>query len=259
MQYQLYDFAAAARVERPLWLGFNGWMQKSSELFVEHWSDLSPTSVNVHPRTIDARAFASIQKEWDTPCCGMSISFHGEATTGMLVIERKQLFLLLMDILMSTDDEIEDRALTSVETSLAKLIFEQVASCFGQGWPKQETLEYELGEIDFQPSRSRMFAPESELLMSGLSVHLGEDSADIQLYLAKEKTQTVLGVEKINAQSNTNSGRRLSEEQIGTIEIDICAEFGKAEVAMEELVSIVVGDIVILDQPVDAPLVVFAQ
>lgn len=258
IKYQVYDFASSARVERPLWLAFHHWMQRFAELFVEHWSNFSANEIQATPRSIDAHEFSWFQSRWDQPAYGVEVSFNNEQISGMLVFERLDLLKLLMDILGNSDDELVDRELTSIETSLGALIFEQTATTIADGWPEQESLTFKIGELFQQPNRSRLFASDMVLLASGLTVQLSESSAELQVLLTKEDTSRLLKIEDV-VENRVDPNRRISEERISEIEVQISAGLGSAELPMNDLVSLSVGDVIMLDQRVTDPVVLFAN
>ena len=258
IQYQVYDFATSARVDRPLWLAFHNWMEKFAKLFVEHWPSISLTPIQATPLPIDAGEFEALQNGWKKPAYGVEVGFKDESTTGLLVIDRLELLRLLMDILGdSTGGELVDRELTSVEISLCEMIFEQSASVIGQSWPEQESLSFNVGETSDQPKRSRMFAPDKDLLTSGLIIQLAESTVNLQLLLAKEETVKLLGVDEQARMPNPNN--RISEDKIAEICVRISAGLGSSELGMNELMSISVGDIIVLNQSVEDPVVMFAN
>ena len=235
IQYQIYDFASSARVDRPLWLAFNHWIQKWAELFAEHWSNFSQTPIQAMPLSIDAHKFEELQANWRKPAYGIGVSFNDEATTGMLIFDRVELLTLLLDILGSGDDVV-DRELTPVESSLRELIFEQAVSTIVDGWPQQFPLSFEIGELAEQPNRSRMFAPDKQMLISGLHIQLPHSAISLELVLAKEETTTLLGIEKRETEQ-PNRNNRLSPQKIAEINVGVSAGIGSAELAMNDDVS----------------------
>ena len=233
-------------------------MAKYGELFAEQWSNFSATPIQATPGTIDAYDFETLQARWNKPAYGAEVSFKEGATKGLMVIYRTELLRLLMDILGDTSTEAPvDRALTSVETSLCSLIFEQSASVIGQSWPDQETLSVKVGEPDDQPNRNRMFAPDKKLLTSGLQIQIAESTVMLQIALAKDETCKLLGVDLQVREPNPNN--RVSQEKISEICVQVTAGLGSSELQMSDLVSMSVGDIIVLDQSVAEPLVVFAN
>lgn len=258
VSYQVYDFASSARVERPLWLAFHNWMAKCGELFVEQWSNISTTPIQASPAPIDADDFDALQARWNKSAYGVEINFKDGATKGLLVVSRIELLRLLMEILGDRSPEVPvDRALTSVEKSLCGLIFEQIASAISQSWPEQQSLSFKLGEPDDQPNRSRMFPPDKKLLTSGLQIQIAEATVMLQIFLAKHETSKLLGVDTQVSEPNPNN--RVSHEMISEVYVRITAGLGSSKLDMSELVSMSVGDIIVLNQSVAQPLTVFAN
>ena len=257
-QYQVYDFASSARVERPVWAALNNWMEKFAELFVEHWSNFSMSPIGTTLLPIDALDFESLQSTWSRPACGVEFSFQQEATTGMLVIERVELLKLLMEILGNSAEEVNDRELTPVEWSLSELIFEQATATMSESWPDHETLSFQLGEKTIQPNRSRLFPLDKMILVSGLNLQLPAQADRLQIALAKQETTNLFGLTKQPA-VEPNRNQLLSPEKLAEIEVQVTAKLGSAELVVNELVSLSIGDIIVLDQSVEDPLVLFAN
>ncbi len=274
--YYVYDFAANARVERPLAKAFSRWMQKLAELFAEHWKNFSATQIQTNELLVDSREFANFQSKWKLPAYAVEISFSVEATnatsnttsnttsnatstatTGMLVIDRVELLTLLMDVLGNTD-EIADRELTSVEDALCEMILQQAATAMVDSWQGVEGIVVNVGPVDQQPNRSKIFSSEKKLLASGVCIQVGEASANIQVVLAKDETSKLLGVET-QRDSQPKNNERLSPQKIAEIGVEVSAGLGSVDLVMDDLVSISVGDIIVLEQSVEEPVLMFVN
>lgn len=256
--YQVYDFAASARVERPLSLALRRWLDKFAERFVEQYSNFSLTEIEAEALLVDAETFEDLQNKWQAPSFSAEVQLQEGEFSGMLVAERSEILKLLMDILGSTDGETEDRELTSVEASLCEMIFEQAASTLAESWPEQEPLTQELQPLDFQPAHSRLFAPDELLLKSGLLIKLPDRSVSIQLLLPKSDTSQLLKV-PMRAPSAPNPASRLDPSQVALISVNVSAELGSTKIPMTELATMAVGDIIVLDQAIENPLTLFAN
>ncbi len=256
--YQRYDFAAAARVERPLWTAMNNWMLDSAELFTENWLDFSSTQIGAVPSIIDAQTFGALQESWTAPMLAVPVSAPNEPELGMLVASRTELLVLLMDILGGSSETESDRELTSVEVSLSKLILEQCCVCLGHGWQKQQPLELTVGEIDQTPNRSRMFPLEELLMTSGLSIQVGDKETSVNCIWVKSRIQRLLDVD-LTKKDNPNPNVEISLDSLAEVEVELRAWFGSAEISVDELATITSGDILVLDQPIERPLEVTAN
>ncbi len=256
--YQQYDFAAAARVDQPLRAGINVWARRAAELFVEQWADFSASDILVTPSTVDGLSFGAAQKTWTKQYQGVAVSFGNEDTTGLIVADNRDLLVLLLNVLGGSSEGPENRELTLIEVDLAMLIFESMASSFGNAWVGMEALNFELAGLEEEPCRSRMFAAKDEVLISGLRVQLGDETSVLQLVLERDKTRALLGVEA-PTDTEMTSGRTITQETISGLEVTISAELGKTKIDMSDLVAIEPGDILLLEQAVNEPMNVLAN
>lgn len=256
--HQSYDFAAAARVDQPLRAGINVWARRAVELFKEQWADYSTSEITVAPSTVDGLRFGDAQRNWSKQCQGVAVSFGNEDTTGLLVAENRDLLVLLLEVLGGSSEGPQDRDLTLIEIDLANLLFESVASSFGNAWVGMEALSFEIAQLEEEPCRSRMFAAKDEVLISGLRVQLGEEAATLQMVLERDKTRALLGVEAPAANEMT-SNQTITQQTISELEVTISAELGKTKIDMSDLVAIEPGNILLLDQAVDQPMTVLAN
>ncbi len=257
--YQVYDFAASARVERPLSLALRRWLEKFAERFVEQYGNFSMTEIDAEALLIDAESFEDLQNKWHAPSFSAEIKLQEGELSGMLVATRSEMLKLLMDILGNADGgATEDRELTSVEASLCEMIFEQAASTLAESWPEQQPLTQDLQPLDPQPAHSRLYPPDQLLLKSGLMIKLPEQSVSIQLLLPKPDAAKLLKV-PMRAPAAPNPASRLDPNRISQINVQVSAGLGSTRLAMTDLATMAVGDIIVLDQSVGQPLTVYAN
>lgn len=257
-QYQVYNFASSARVERPLWVAFHHWLEKFAERFVEQWANFSQTEIQATPLEIDAESFESLQQNWDQPALSAEVRFNDNKLVGMFLVHRVQLHKLLMDVLGNTAAASDDRQLTSVEFSLCELIFEQAASTLAESWPDQQSLSFVIQPVDPQPAHSRLFPPTEKLLRSGLQIDVPAGTVALHFMSPQETTTKMLGVQPRN-KAALNPNKRLDSARIADIRVDISAGLGSTELPMTDLMALAAGDIIVLDQPIDQPLVLRAN
>ncbi|MFK7765633.1 MAG: FliM/FliN family flagellar motor switch protein [Mariniblastus sp.] len=258
--YQVYDFASGARVERPVVKGFGKWMQKFAESFSEHWKNFSDTSVDPSPIQVDAHEFGTLQAKWDRTSYALEIRFSDASsreTSGMIVCDRLEILTLLMDVLRDTDEPTE-RELTSVEDSLCEMILEQTGHSLVHSWPQQQEISVKIGELTQGPNGSRMFAADKNLLTSGLNLQVGGAAVKIQVVLAKDETIKLLGIDP-KKDTQPKNDARLSTAKIAEIDVEVTVGLGCTELAMDDLVSISVGDVIILEQSVEEPVLMYAN
>jgi flagellar motor switch protein FliM len=263
VDYPIYDFVTASKVERPLAIALKVWLDKFAKMFVERWKEFAPTEIQVRPLAIDSTSFESLQAKWKQPAVGAPIIVNHGAVNGMIVAERVELLVLLMEVLCeSLQEKPTDRELTSVETSLCQLLFEQSVATFGEAWPDKDILPTELEPMDWHPNRCRLFPPQHEVLVTGFEIKTSSAAetgpARLQWVFAKDEMKKLLGIES-TVDSTATSGQKISAENISNIMVEVSAALGSTELDMNELIQLDAGDIVKLDQRIEVPLILFVN
>ena len=250
-QLQRYDFSAAARVRLPLRRKLNAWWQKAADLLVEQWLAVSASEIAASLDLVDAKPFGDISQNWDPLSSSIQVTF-GQNVIGMLVAENKQLRVLLLDILGGCDSETTEQLLTSIEISIANLVFEMVAASFSESWMEQQPLGFSLGEFDAVPNRSRQFALDEVVLLCILKVEVSGLPVFFQLVLPLAATCQKIGVKPNEPASK--GGRTISTDRIAEIFVELVVSLGSVEVGVQDLADLDAGDIIVLDQSVDEPV-----
>jgi flagellar motor switch protein FliM len=258
MEYPVYDFLTASKVERPLSSALKIWLDKFSNVFLERWREFAPTEIRVTPRAINSTTFELAQSSWSQPSIGVVININQGAAQGMIVAQRSDLLILLMEILSETVLERPvDRNLTTIEGSLCQLLLEQSVRTFGESWPEKEVMPIEMGPVDEQPNRTRLFPPKHEVLITGFDIETScgapAGPACIEWIFAKDALKKLLKVTD-PVMPDPNSQNRIPVENISKIMVDICARLGSAELAMDDLIDLADGDIIKLDQRIEVPV-----
>ena len=255
-EYPVYDFLTASKVERPLSAALKVWMGKFCKMFVERWREFSPTDITVSPMLINVLSFESAQSKWNLPSIGMPITIKDNIVHGMVVAQRADLLILMVEILSeSLSQRPDDRELTSIELSLTELVFQQAIATFGEAWPEKEMLPIKMGELDHQPKRSRMFPPKRDVLVTGFEIRtsggLEAGPSRIEWMFAKDELTQLMGIEP---EVTAASDQKIPAENIFQIYVDVAAQLGTADLLMQDLLHLCPGDIVKLNQPIERPL-----
>lgn len=235
----------------------NAWLQKAAELLAEQWASVYLSEIATKLKLVDAKPFGSISQSWNAPCSSIQVLFAQGDITGLLVAENKQLRVLLMDVLGGCDSETTDHVLTSIETSLANLVFEMVAGSISESWMEQEALEFSLGEFDSLPNRSRQFALDEVVLLCALEIEIENLPVCFQLVLPLSATCQKLGVQPDETVSQ--GSQNISKDRIAEIDVELVVSLGTVDVGVKDLADLKTEDVIVLDQLVDAPVETIAN
>ncbi len=259
IDYPVYDFLTASKVERPLVDALQVWLDKFAKTFVDRWEELAPNEITVTPLAINSVTFEAAQAKWVEPSVGVPIDVNGGAVHGMIVASRVDILILLMEILCETlTERPTDRELTTVEGSLSQLLFEQSTATFGEAWPDKDALPVTMSELEWLPNRCRLFPPSSEMLMTGFSfqtVSLDAGPARFDWVFDKSEMTQLLGVKSEAKTAAPVSANKITAESISNLRVDVSASLGRTELDMNDLINLEAGDIVKLNQRIETPLI----
>ena len=253
----VYDFAAAANVERPLARAIRVWTDKFAEMFLDRWSEFATTELKVQPLPVNAYPFEQAQSGWDRSLAG-TLQIRDDLMTGLLVGTRDHLLGVVSEILGQPKPEDVDRELTAVERSLCQLFFEQIVATLGEAWPEQEVLPTRFGELVSQPHRSRLFPPDQSMLMVGIQLQIETGPADVYLVVPKHEAMILFGIDH-SATQPAPSNDTIRREQVEQIAVELTVQIGETELELGEFVDLASGDVVVFDQKIDQPLVVMVN
>jgi flagellar motor switch protein FliM len=264
--YPKYDFLAASKLERPFSAALKAWFTKFHGLFRERWCDFALSEIQVSPLQTDSLSFDLARGKWTRPTIACPLTISGldrkSEVQGLLVAQCSDVVILMMEILSeSLSSRPVDRELTSIEMAMCQLLFQTAASALSEAWLDKDMLPISLGEPDFQPNNSRLFAPSKEVIIQGIEIRTSSVAeagpARFDWVLAKEELMNLLGVRKTSPAPG--SAQKVDPELVSQIEIDVTAHLGSTELSMESLMRLAPGAIIRLDQRVDEPLVVMVN
>jgi flagellar motor switch protein FliM len=262
VNYPVYDFVTASKVERPLAAALKAWFTKFSARFRERWSEFSASPVRVTSSLANAMSFDAARTKWTRPTVATPIVIGGKEKTpevqGLILAHCSDVILLIMEILSeSIGERPADRELTSIEVSMCDMLFQTAGSVLGEAWLDKDPLPVKTGAFDFMPNNSRLFAPTKEVIVTGFEVHTSSapqtGDAKVTLVFGKDELMKLLGVKPRDTQPSTPA--KINPELISQIKVELDACLGSAELSMASLLQLAPGAIIRFDQRVQNPLV----
>ncbi|HMO13180.1 MAG TPA: FliM/FliN family flagellar motor switch protein [Pirellulaceae bacterium] len=255
--YPVYDFLTASKVDRGLAIALKAWLNKFNALFEEKWLELAPTPIKVSMLPITAHSFEEIRSKWIRPAMAVPFNIGQNAVQGLFMFERTDIILLLMEILSETlTQRPTDRELTTIETSLSEMLFQTSAVTLGEAWPEKEPMPIALGDMDPQPSHSRLFTQFKEVIATGCMIRTANSEqagpSNFVWVFAKDELMGFLNVPKQPIKQTDSA--RIDEANVKRLTIELCASLGTSVLNMNHLMHLVPGSVVRLSQRVDKPL-----
>lgn len=251
--YQPFDFRSASTSDETV-TSLRTWLMKTSTTFLESWESVSSTTVSLECRNVLSRTFEQCLDSIRTESVGCGIKLGEESVSTMAWVSCRELVSAIGCVIgTGVVEDAKDRKLTSIEESLCEMLFETLASSLSNSWPGVKRLPVVVSDqLDDMPQRSRMVKPKELMLVTKLEIKIDDATAMITWLVPREQAEKLL--ESISGASPVKSINR-PDELVRQLQLEMVGVLGKVEMSMGELSDLKVGDLLVLEQKIDQPVV----
>jgi flagellar motor switch protein FliM len=229
------------------------WQRDTCERVVESWTSLLVSPPRVKTVSIAPIRYGEGLKSVADPGVGIVIALGREEIPTLFTFSTRHLLGLLEGMLAEVDAWPEPHELTELEMTMADVLFQKLIESTSEGWPGLEPLRSRI-EDTCRPRRSRLFPPETELIAVRWEVAVGALSEETVWLMPRREMEELAGEQFTLGPLPADPKSDL--EQIALeLPVEVVVELGRASLSMSEIAGLQVGDLIILDQPVDRPLV----
>lgn len=234
------------------------WHDRIGTLAGECWGKYLGSPIGWSAAPCEVCAFSEAVAELPDPGFGFTLALGEPAATTLWVFEQSHILALVADMLgMSDEAPAEPRALTIIEESMAQLLVAELAWAIGEAWPGRASIPCRVGDVERRPCRSRVFAPGDTALVTRFKL-TGPRGASECLWLVPQEAIARLVAEEWpegDAAAPVTAASEHLEELAGTLAMTLSIRLGDAQLPMSQLADLQVGDVIVLDQPINRPIV----
>lgn len=234
------------------------WHDRIGTLAGECWGKYLANAVTWSAAPCEVCSFAEVIAELPDPGFGMTLALGEPAATTLWVFEQSHLLALVADMLGMTEEAPEEpRPLTIIEESMAQLLVAELAWAIGEAWPGRESIPCRVGELERRPARSRVFAPGDTAFVSRFRL-TGPNGTSECIWLVPQDAITRLVTDEWpdgDAATPVTVVTGHLEQLAGTLAMTLNIRLGGAQLPMSQLADLQVGDVIVLDQPINRPIV----
>ena len=253
-EYVVYDFKKAGASDDTAY-AFKSWISKSAQLFATNWARIAIGEAVLGSGEIRTQSFGSvIESAPSTSVCCLKEIDNGRIIS-LWYVNQECMKLLVAEMLGQPEDaEINEKLLTEIELSLGKLFFDCLIQSISESWLGPQSLDCKLTGIELNPKQLRLFRTKDLVTVTSLTVKLNRGEATVHWILPKQEITELLEVfvDRRKATRSKNSPIEVVEQ----LPIEMVCLLGEANLSMRNLSQLTVGDVVILDQKIDKPIVV---
>jgi flagellar motor switch protein FliM len=152
--------------------------------------------------------------------------------------------------------------LTEIETKIMSNLFEKAFENLREAWSDIIEIDPLLTDFEVNPQFLQMISPNETVVVISLNTQIGETSGMINICIPHVVLEPIIPKLSVHYWMQTEKKERKPQEQaliekrIKKAELSVIAELGKSEITVQEFLSLNVGDVIQLDQPFNAPLIV---
>jgi flagellar motor switch protein FliM len=173
-----------------------------------------------------------------------------------------------LDIAMATVDhmlggsgkaEQPNRPMTAMESTITVHLLDKLLEEFAHAFAAITTVQPELNSLEYNPQLAQAAAGSDTVMVASFEITVGSREGTATLVLPFSSFATALN----NAASPqlSDSARRKRQKatealtaRLNLVPVDVSVRFAPLEVSSEDLLSLAVGDVLLLRHPRDAPL-----
>ncbi|CAA9546104.1 MAG: Flagellar motor switch protein FliM [uncultured Thermoleophilia bacterium] len=153
------------------------------------------------------------------------------------------------------------RELTDIELSLSRSLIQRLLGELSTSWSELVGVDFSLRQTEMNPQFAQIAPPTELSVLLSFQIRVGESTGVMTLCLPWRSIETVApsltASSYFSGQRSTADTVRLGEGLLD-VEIELRAEVGAVELAIDDVLSLRPGDIVRLGVPVDDGLTLYA-
>lgn len=251
-----FDFRKPSGLPEPVDQRLLYWHRGLASLAPERWSQHMASAVTMEYTSHETMLMLEARREFPDAAIAYQLELGPHGLPTLFVIGRPLVLAMLGQILGESLTALpDDRPLTPIERSLSDLLFEELAGGIGEAWPDQEPLRCQIGLCSDKPQRSRLYALGARVLLSRFQVQGSFGSETVYWLAAQEQIETLLAEADDVVAGQHHDSEGALHARAREIPVQMVVRLGSAELPVADLADLRVGDVILLDQKIDEPLV----
>ncbi|OYP35221.1 FliM/FliN family flagellar motor switch protein [Rhodopirellula sp. MGV] len=258
MTLRAFDFREIAGLDDTA-TAIRTWLSKSTSFFSDEWVQatgfgaklgLGPVSTDTFESILDATPRTDLccvtHLRGDLPTLWYSTGTQFRRLVGDLIgVEPPA----ESESVAADDEEIE---LGAIEADLVQWALDTMAACLSQGWMGTEDLSVQTSPVEKDPRKLRLYRAKDLMTRVTLKIECKSGTTDLNWLLPKQRISKLFDETVDNRHKAAPASP--SEEMIVKMPVDIVTVLGSAKVSMKDLQDLKPGQLIVLDQRIDAPM-----
>lgn len=250
MSIRPFDFREIAALDDTA-AALRNWFSKSTSFFSDYWVEATGYSAKVGLGAITTESFERVLDgiPREDLCCVVKIE---DQMSSLWYTSADQFRIIVSDLLGLTDPEIDDKPLGEIELDLSAFFVNRLAESIAQGWMGDDELSIELGEIGKDARKLRLFRAKDLVTKICVEIECRAGTAKLNWLVPKQKLPEFLD-DSIDQRQKSHQASP-PKELVAQMPLEVVTLLGKAQIPMSELANLEPGQLIMLDQRIDSPM-----
>lgn len=260
-----YDFKRALRFSKDQLRSLNRIHDNYARMLTTYFSAQLRTFVKIEAASVEQLPYEEFIRS--IPSTTILNVFEAPPLDGRMVMEiNPNIVFSMIDRLMGgigVESAFESRSLTEIETIIMERILRRSLDYFREAWKGIEDIRPEHIMIETNPQFMQIVSPNETVAVISLDTEIGDTSGMINLCLPHVVLENSLPKLTAHHWLSSKKKKQLSSEEerlvrqrIKRARLPLSVELGSCRIRLKDLVNLVPGDVIPLDQKTDALLVV---
>jgi flagellar motor switch protein FliM len=264
VEIRTYDFKRPERVSKDQMRALEALHEGFSRNFGAALSGYLRTIVEVSVANIEQLTFSEFIHALPNPTCFNLLS--AKPLDGQMCLEISPLIIYpIIDRLLggsSSDLFIPQRPLTQIEWRLVKRLTDRALSNLSEAWTAITKISFELTETESNPQLVQIVPPNEVVVVIGFEIKMGNRAGTMSLCIPYNVIEPVMG--KLSQQnwftyakkSATDGHMKAIQKNLEGAPLLVKCLLGHTSIKVDELLNLAPGDIIQLEKPSNAEMIV---
>ncbi|MFJ8266383.1 flagellar motor switch protein FliM [Peribacillus asahii] len=260
---KVYDFKRALRFSKDQIRSLTRIHENFARLLTTYFSAQLRTYIHIAVASVDQLPYEEFVRS--IPKMTILNVYEVPPLDGRIILEvNPNIAYAMMDRVLGGRGESVNKVenLTEIETKIMTSLFEKAFENLQEAWSTIVDIDPMMTDFEVNPQFLQLVSPNDTVIVISLNIQVGDTTGMINMCIPHVVLEPIIPNLSAHYWMQTSQKERSPEEmamlekRITHSDMSIAAELGETSITIHDFLQLDVGDVIELNQPIDAPLTV---
>ncbi|MFJ8256840.1 flagellar motor switch protein FliM [Peribacillus asahii] len=260
---KVYDFKRALRFSKDQIRSLTRIHENFARLLTTYFSAQLRTYIHIAVASVDQLPYEEFVRS--IPKMTILNVYEVPPLDGRIILEvNPNIAYAMMDRVLGGRGESVNKVenLTEIETKIMTSLFEKAFENLQEAWSTIVDIDPMMTDFEVNPQFLQLVSPNDTVIVISLNIQVGDTTGMINMCIPHVVLEPIIPNLSAHYWMQTSQKERSPEEmamlekRITYSDMSIAAELGETSITIHDFLQLDVGDVIELNQPIDAPLTV---